>query len=315
MPRNRHAHERTRSNEIAESAAPRRVVSCVSGCGGGSVGARAAVRRTDRGHAACRWGGASNASDPTAAAAPSTSDDDLVKKTQNPVSDLISVPFQFNLSFPSGNDDDGQLIVNIQPVIPISLNEDWNLIARTILPVIYLPSPVASLDDESGIGDLQFTAFASPKESGEWIWGVGPVLRFPTASEDILGSEQWSAGPSAVVLRMDGPWVYGALFQHVWSFAGDDDRSHVSETLIQPFVNYNLPDGWYLTASPVITYNWAADDSDDALTLPIGGGFGKVHRFGNMPVNLQIQAFHNTVRPDDAPEWTVRFQVQLLFPK
>jgi hypothetical protein len=199
-------------------------------------------------------------------------------------------------------------------VIPVSLNEDWNLITRTIIPVTYR-SAFFNEGDDFGLGDIQFTAFLSPAEAGKTVWGIGPAIRFPTATDNSLGSEKWSAGPSAVVLRMDGPWVYGALVQNIWSFAGDSDRDHVSEFLMQPFVNYNLSNGWYLTSSPILTSNWSADDYSDAWTIPIGGGFGRIFRIGKQPVNVQIQSFYHAAKPSFGADWSMRFQFQLMFPK
>ncbi|MDX2513388.1 MAG: hypothetical protein QNK25_15180, partial [Desulfobacterales bacterium] len=137
----------------------------------------------------------------------------------------------------------------------------------------------------------------------------------PTATDSRLGSEKWGAGPAAVGLTMQGPWVVGALVQNIWSFAGDSDRNDVNQMLVQYFVNYNLPNGWYLTSSPIITANWEAD-SDNTWTIPIGGGFGRLFRIGKLPVNTQIQAFYNVEKPDVlGPDWTLRFQVQFLLPK
>ena len=239
---------------------------------------------------------------------------DLARAVQNPVADLISLPLQNNINFGAGSFNHVQNVLNIQPVIPISLNDDWNLITRTIVPLIYQPSILAGDDHDFGLGDVQFTGFFSPKEPvNGWILGGGPVLRFPTATDARLGARKWSAGPSAVVLRMEGPWVYGGLFQNVWSIAGSGERS-VNELLIQPFLNYNLPGGWYLTSSPIITANWRAG-SDDTWTVPIGGGVGKIFRIGDQPCNLQVQSFYNVEKPDLGPEWTLRIQLQLLFPK
>ena len=147
--------------------------------------------------------------------------------------------------------------------------------------------------------------------------GVGPALVFPTASDDVLGSEKWSAGPAFVGLTMKGKWVVGGVTQQVWSYAGDDDREDVSAFLFQYFVNYNIPDGggWYITSSPIITANWAADDSDDEWTIPVGGGVGRVFRIGDQPVNVSLQGFYNVEKPDVVGDWTIRFQFQLLFPR
>lgn len=239
---------------------------------------------------------------------------DLAKKTQNPVSDLISVPFQSNFNFDVGPDEDLQYILNVQPVYPMSINEDWNWIHRPIIPIIHQPSLGPGMDEEFGLGDIIYQGYLSPANPGKWIWGVGPVLQFPTATDDVLGFEKWSAGPGAVALRMQGPWVYGALVNNLWSYAGDDDREDVNMMTAQPFVNFNLPDGWYLSSAPVITANWEAD-SDDRWTVPVGGGFGKIFRLGKLPINGSLHGYYNVERPDNGPDWSIRLQFQFLFPK
>ncbi len=201
--------------------------------------------------------------------------------------------------------------MNIQPVWPFDLNDDWNLITRTIVPVISQPASTPAQDREFGLGDTVFTAFLSPKDSGEWIWGVGPALLLPTSTDDRLGAGEWGAGPSAVVLTIRGPWVVGSLFSNVWSFTGDEQ---VNLFTWQYFVNYNLDDGWYLTSAPVITANWEAN-SDDTWTVPFGGGFGKIFRIGTQPINAQASAYYNVEKPDFGADWQLRLQVQLLFPK
>jgi hypothetical protein len=239
---------------------------------------------------------------------------DLAKATQNPVSDLISVPFQNNMNFRVGPDEELMNVLNIKPAWPFSVNEDWNLITRTILPIISHPGFGPDDDGTTGLGDVIFRAFLSPSESGEIIWGAGPVFSLPLATEDNLGSEKWGIGPTAVALKMNGPWVYGALFQNIWSFAGEDDRADVNQMLLQPFVNLNMPGGWYLVSSPVITANWKAD-SDDTWTLPVGGGVGKIFRIGELPLKGTIQGYYNLERPEYAAESTLRLQLQFLFPK
>jgi len=240
--------------------------------------------------------------------------EELAKAAQNPVADLISLPLQNNTNFDFGPEEKTQNILNIQPVWPFALTEDWNLITRSILPVISQPGLFPGDDRKNGLGDLTFTAFLSPTEPGKWIWGAGPVLLLPTATDDKLGTEKWGAGPSAVALTSDGPWLYGALVSQIWSFAGDDDRDDVNQLLVQPFVNYNLANGWYLVSSPILTANWEADNSN-TWTVPLGGGFGKIFRVGSQPVNAQIQAFYNVEAPDNGADWQLRFQWQFLFPK
>jgi len=241
-------------------------------------------------------------------------DTDLAKKTQNPVADLISVPLQSNFNFGVGPHKSLQYVLNVQPVVPIRLTEDVNLITRTILPLIYQPELAPGVGDVFGLGDIQLSLFLSPAKSGSIIWGVGPVFQFPSASDDALGAGKWAAGPTAVALTIQGPWVFGALANNLWTFAGDSKRPDFNQVLIQPFVNYNLPGGWYLTSSPVITANWQAD-SANRWTLPIGAGAGKIFRIGKQPLNAQLGAYYNAERPKGGPDWTLRFQLQFLFPK
>ena len=241
------------------------------------------------------------------------SQEDLAKASQNPISDLISLPFQNNTNFNFGPADETQNILNIQPVWPLSLGENWNLVTRTIVPVTSQPPLTAEPDRTTGLGDTTFSAFMSPKNAGKIIWGAGPVLLFPTATDDALGSNKWGVGPSTVLLTMRGPWVIGSLFSNVWSVAGSGDND-VNVFTWQYFVNYNMPGGWYLTFAPIITANWEAD-SDNRWTVPFGGGVGKIFRVGNQPLNAQVSAYANVVKPDFGPEWQLRLQLQFLFPK
>jgi hypothetical protein len=242
-------------------------------------------------------------------------DTELAKKTQNPVADLISVPLQSNFNFGAGFKHNKMIyVLNIQPVIPIKVSDEWNLITRVIMPIINQPSLFPGIDSAAGLGDINPTFFLSPAKSGALIWGVGPTITLPTASDRLLGSGNWSAGPAAVALTIQGPWVFGALMNNQWSFAGWGERK-VNAMLLQPFVNYNLADGWYLTSSPVITANWAAEKGRDVWTVPVGGGVGKLFRVGKLPINAQIGAYGNVAKPEFGPDWQLRFQVQLLFPK
>jgi hypothetical protein len=242
---------------------------------------------------------------------------ELQKKTQNPVADLISVPFQNNFNIGQGHgadDDKTQYNLNIQPVIPIHLDEDWNLITRTIVPIINQPSLTQGMESAWGFGDINPQFYFSPAKPGEWIWGVGPTFTAPTATDETLGQQKWSAGPAAVLLRMDGPWVYGVVGNNQWSFAGWGDQN-VNQMVVQPFVNYNMKHGWYYTASPIITANWEAD-SGNVWTVPIGGGVGRLFKISKMPVNTQLAGYWNATKPDYVgADWQVRFQIQFLFPK
>ena len=244
-----------------------------------------------------------------------SSEEELRMAAQNPVADLISFPIQNNTNFEYGPREKTQNITNIQPVVPFHLSEDWMMISRTIAPLISQPAFREDQDREFGLGDIQQALFLSPRRPGRFIWGAGPTLLLDTATDDRLGTGKWSAGPSAVGLTIQPPWVFGALVQNIWSFAGDSDRDEVNQFLLQYFVNYNLPNGWYLTSSPIVTANWEAD-SDNTWTVPFGGGVGRLFRIGKLPVNMQGQAFYNVEKPDDlGPDWTLRFQVQVLLPK
>ena len=241
-------------------------------------------------------------------------EEDLAQAAQNPVGDLISVPLQNNTNFGFGPYDRTQNVLNIQPVLPISLGADWNLITRTIFPVITQPDFFSESGSTTGLGDINFTAFLSPSKPGKLIWGVGPAIIIPSATDQSLGSGKWSAGPSVVGLTISGPWVAGLLVSQVWSFAGQSDRGNVDFFLAQYFVNYNMNHGWYLVSAPIITSNWEAS-SGNQWTVPFGAGAGKIFRIGKQPMNINMQAFYNAVKPDFGPDWQFRFQLQFMFPK
>lgn len=242
--------------------------------------------------------------------------EELARAAQNPLASLISVPFQNNTNFEVGPEEDVQNILNIQPVVPFELSEKWNLITRTIIPVISQPGSSPGQSRKNGLGDIQLTAWASPKAptASGWIWGVGAVAQLDTATDDRLGSGAWGLGPTAVVLKISGAWVFGGLINNIWSVS--TDRDDVNQMLIQPFINYNFPDkpGRYLTFAPIITANWEAD-SDNTWTVPLGLGIGQVTRFGKQPVNMQASVYYNVVTPDFGAKWQLRLQIQLMFPK
>jgi hypothetical protein len=244
--------------------------------------------------------------------------EELAKLAQNPVGNLISVPFQNNTNFNVGPLDGTQNILNIQPVYPIEVTKDWNIITRTIIPLIWQPGFSAGQGTEFGLGDVQLSAFLSPsKPTAEGIiWGAGAIVQMPTNTDARLGNKNWGLGPTAVVLRIKhgDPWVYGVLANNVWSLSSDERGGAYNNGLLQPFVNYNFPEGFYLTSAPVMTVNWKAD-SGQKWTLPLGGGVGKIFHLGRLPVNTQLSAYYNVVHPDEGANWQLRLQVQLMFPK
>jgi hypothetical protein len=235
----------------------------------------------------------------------------LAEQAQNPIANLISVPFQNNTTLGLGPDQDQTLnVLNIQPVVPFRLNDRLTLVTRTILPVVSQPALEGS--NSNGIGDLNPTFFLVPKLQGRWTVGFGPTLVLPTASREELGSGQWGMGPAAVAVYTRGPWVAGGLLNQIWSVPGDSDRRSLNQFLLQPFVNYNLANGWYLVSSPIITANWQA--SSDRWLVPVGGGVGRVFQVGSQPVNASLQAYANLAKPDLFGDVTIRAQIQLLFP-
>jgi len=246
--------------------------------------------------------------------AAATNSDELRKAAQNPVASLISVPFQNNNNFNIGPYDRTQDVLNIQPVIPIKLSDQWNLITRTILPIVWQPYSSAPTGGEYGLGDLNPSLFLSPGKPGKLIWGIGPALVIPTATNTILGQGKFSIGPSAVLLTQPGHWTLGVLVNNVWSVAGTGSRPSVNQFLMQYFINYNLKKGYYLAWQPIITANWEVS-SPNRWTVPYGGGIGRIMKIGFQPVNLQLQFFVNPERPAGTAPWTMRIQIALLYPK
>lgn len=239
---------------------------------------------------------------------------DLARQSQNPVANLISLPFQNNTNFGVGQFDRTGNILNIQPVLPTSLNDHWLLINRFIVPLAYQPELAAGVGNTFGLGDVLYQGFLSPTATGNFSWGVGPAIAFPTATDTVLGTGKWSVGPAAVGIWSVDRIVTGALINNIWSIAGDGNRPDVSFLTFQPFFNYNLDSGWFLNTAPIITANWEAA-SGDVWTVPIGAGFGRVFAIGAQPVNLSAALYWNAIKPEGAAEWTLRLQMTLLFPQ
>jgi hypothetical protein len=245
---------------------------------------------------------------------PANTTEALQKATQNPVANLISVPLQDNSNFDIGSANRTQNILNIQPVIPMHLVEDWNLITRIIQPIVWQPYPDQNSGGNYGFGDMNPTFFLTPAKPGKFIWGAGPALVFPTASDPSLGQGKWSIGPAFVGLAQPGPWTLGVLVNNVWSYAGDSNRASVNQMTLQYFVNYNLKEGWYLTSQPIITANWNAGGGN-VWTVPFGGGIGRIMKVGFQPINLSAQAYVSPIRPANGSPWGIRLQIAFLFPK
>lgn len=236
--------------------------------------------------------------------------DELSKAAANPVAAMISVPFQYNADFGLGDYDRTRSVLNIQPVIPFA---GGKIITRTIIPVVGLPDISSESGSFStGLSDIMITAFYVPESASSVMWAVGPVLEIPTGGAD-RGSKKWSGGPSALLMAQPGPWTLGVLANQVWSFAGDSDRSAVSKGFVQYFIVRQLGNGWYVNSAPAITANWKAPEGQKYV-VPFGLGAGKIAFLGKLPVNTQVGAFYNAVKPDIGPDWQLRFQVQFMLP-
>lgn len=249
----------------------------------------------------------------------------LAQEAQNPIASLISLPIQWNATpasqwAPTAIDPTARRnrtlnIWNVQPVVPFPVNDKFTLISRVIVPVIQ--RPLAGDTDVIGIGDINPTLFVVPRSRGNLQVGFGPTLVIPSATDLQLSSQRWSAGPAGVAVYTSGPIVAGVLMNNIWSFAGTGGND-INAMLIQPFINYNLPGGWYLISSPIITADWKLADGN-GWTIPIGGGFGRIFRLGSQPFNASLQAFWNAARPRILGDEllggvTLRLQVQALFP-
>lgn len=235
---------------------------------------------------------------------------ELARQTQNPVANLITVPFQGNWDVGIGAREAVGTTLNIQPVAPFQLTKAWNVILRVIMPLSSHPT-----DDGlrvNGMSDTVATAFLAPSGTGRVIWGAGPVLLLPTATNNALGSEQVGLGPSIVALVQPGKWTTGILWNQLWSIGGAVDRSDVNRGFFQPFANYNLPDGLAVGASIEATANW--DDSEvwnSSLVFTIS----KVTALGKRPVNFVLGAGPTIASPEGGADWRLRVQANFLFPR
>jgi len=254
-----------------------------------------------------------------ALATPSLAQDDqaaeLAKKLANPIASLISLPVQYNYDeYGGANDGAAVNTLNIQPVIPFSLNANWNLITRTIVPLIDRQDfPLAAMN-ETGLGDIFASQFFSPKSptAGGWIWGAGPAELLPTATDDVLGGEQWGIGPTGVALKQTGPLTVGFLTSHIWSVAGDDDRDDINTTSLQPFLSYTTKTHTTIGAYTEATYDW----ENEQWSVPLIAQVGQLFKIGPQILQLAVGAKYWAESPDNGPEgWGLRVQLTFLFPK
>lgn len=239
---------------------------------------------------------------------------DLAKLVQNPLADSISVPFANETNFPLGPYRGTGNIMNIQPVVPFRLSDDWNIITRTTIPVVAQPRLSPTEPADFGIGSIVPIIALSPAHPGDIVWGLGPTFSLPTATGKTLGSPNWAAGPAAILLVQPDPWSFGLLLTHMSSFAGPSDATRTERTAAQLFAVYNFDDGTYLSYSPIFSADWTRRPND-RWTVPVGGEIGRVFEVGGQAMSASAGAYYNVVHPDGDAAWQIRTGLTLIFPK
>ncbi len=243
------------------------------------------------------------------------SDANLALQLSNPVAALISVPMQLNYDQDIGPSDAGdRWLLNVQPVVPVDLNQDWNLISRTILPIVRQEDIFPGAGSQTGIGDVVQSVFFSPKAptASGWILGAGPVFLLPTGSNDLLTADKWGIGPTIVALKQSNGWTRGVLANHIWSFAGDGDRADVNATFMQPFLTYTTPDSWTFGLNTESSYDW----ENEQWSVPVNVSASKLTRFGSQLISVGGGLRYWLDSPDGGAEGLgLRFTVTLLFPR
>jgi hypothetical protein len=245
----------------------------------------------------------------------SSAQQSLAQQAKNPFADLVNLQFIYDATLRVGPAGDTEQVITIQPLIPFNLNPDWLVITRTILPLISQPGLAAGQGTADGAGDTQFSTFLSPAHPGSWVWGLGPVLQIPSATNSALGQGKWGAGPTAGVQWTGTQWTFGALINNIWSFAGSANRAAVNQMQLEPEINYTFRSNpnRYLSFMPTISANWTAAGAE-RWTVPVSLGMGQLVKFGAQSVNFQATTYYNVVTPADSPHWTLELLVQFLFP-
>jgi hypothetical protein len=229
----------------------------------------------------------------------------LAQKKLNPLANAVYLPAMLNLGF--GPHGETQPAVNFQPRIPLGLTNDWRIVTRSNVPIIRLPAP----EETTGLADIDISLFLTPARSGAWVWGIGPIVQLPTATDTALGTGKWSAGPTAALVYVEGPWTNGILVSHLWSVAGPGNRADVSLTQIEVQLSYTFSNGWYIQSAPAISHDWHAPGGQ-RWVIPIGADVGRAFKVGSQEMGLQIGAYYNVKKPAGGAEWTLQTQISWL---
>jgi hypothetical protein len=253
--------------------------------------------------------GIASAQEATPMATTRVTSQDLAKSVHNPFEDFVKVPIEADTNFNVGPRHNVGQSLNVEPVFPFHLNSEWDLIARPNLTLTYLPSP----HEQFGLEDLQTLFYLTPSSASKWIWGIGPIFEFPTATDKQLGTGKWSIGPNGALVYSNGPWFNEILAYHLISFAGDRGRASVSLTYLEPQISYNFESGWYVDTDPEMTFDWRAD-SANAWTIPVGADVGKAFNLGSRAMSLQIGSYDFVKHPQGSARWMIRVTLTLLFP-
>jgi hypothetical protein len=236
--------------------------------------------------------------------------------SHNPVASLIAVPVRVESTPDVGPFNHTENVFSIRPVVPISVNAQWNIISRTLIPLTSQPNPLIDTKT-NGVGDITEQLLLSPVDSGikDFYWGLGSVTTAPSASDPILGTGKIQLGPTLALFFRPGHWVIGAISNNQWSVGGAPGRASVNVFTSEYFITYDIPggQGWYLTSSPVVTADWMAAPGKQ-WTVPVGGGFGRVFKVGDQSIDASVQGFDHVIHPDKGPTWSLRVEVSLLFP-
>jgi hypothetical protein len=239
--------------------------------------------------------------------------------TESEAGKVFLLPIEFD--FDSGAANGDAFIARLLPVNSLLVKDTWKLVNVALITLADAPGGVpgfpgnpdpVSGEKVFGLADFTDAILYTPTKSKGLMWGVGGLFGFPTATNDVLGSGKWSAGPAVRLGYQSGPWRLGLLVGNRWSFAGDSDRAEVNQLMARGLVRCRLGKGWFFIYAPIITANWNAS-SDQRWLVPLGGGIGKSFKLKQTPLNISLQAYGNALKPDGAPDSVFRIAFGIPF--